>query len=207
MTVIEWKRYRLLSANEEMRRWLTIQANLGLTDNTIRAYGRALEDFLAFASRWGRVTASATREDIAAYVHDLAERPNERRARGAEGQSPAGLANATLQQRLTALRLYYDYLVEEGLRADNPVGRGRYTAGKGFGGQRRRGLIPRYRKLPWIPNEDQWQSIIAAAQGDGLRNRAMLAMAYDAALRREELCALATADVDLPTGCFRSGRR
>jgi len=69
--------------------------------------------------------------------------------------SGAGLANATLQQRLTAVRLFYDYLIEEGMRTDNPVGRGRYTPGKGFGGARDRGLIPRYRKLPWIPSDKQ----------------------------------------------------
>jgi integrase len=108
----------------------------------------------------------------------------------------AGLANATLQQRLTAVRLYYDYLMEEGLRADNPVGRGRYTPGKGFGGVRDRGLIPHYRKLPWIPTEEQWQHIVTAARSEPVRNRFMLALGYDAALRREELCALAVGDLD-----------
>ena len=49
------------------------------------------------------------------------------------------------------------YLVEEGQRASNPVGRGRYTAGKGFGGMRDQGLIPRFTKLPWIPTDDQWR--------------------------------------------------
>jgi len=31
--------------------------------------------------------------------------------------SGAGLANATLHQRITAVRLFYDYLMEEGLRS------------------------------------------------------------------------------------------
>jgi hypothetical protein len=44
-----------------------------------------------------------------------------------------GLSNATLQQRLTAVRLFFDFLIEEGQRADHPVGRGRYTPGKAFG--------------------------------------------------------------------------
>jgi site-specific recombinase XerD len=39
------------------------------------------------------------------------------------------LSNATIQQRLTAIRLVYDFLMEEGQRSDNPVGRGRYTPG------------------------------------------------------------------------------
>jgi integrase/recombinase XerD len=38
--------------------------------------------------------------------------------------SGAGLANATMQLKLTAVRLYYDYLTEIDVRHDNPVGRG-----------------------------------------------------------------------------------
>jgi integrase/recombinase XerD len=110
--------------------------------------------------------------------------------------SGAGLANATLQQRITAIRLFYDYLIEEGLRSTNPVGRGRYTPGKGFGGARDRGLIPRFTKLPWIPNDEQWKTVLEAAHMETLRNRMMLALSYDSALRREELCGLETSDID-----------
>ena len=108
--------------------------------------------------------------------------------------SGAGPANATLQQRLVAVRLYYESLVEDGLRPDNPAGRGRYTPGRGFGGDR--GLLPRSQKLPWIPGDEQWQAVLAAARPAPIRNRLMLALAYDAALRREELCLLRTDDVD-----------
>ena len=45
--------------------------------------------------------------------------------------SGAGLANATIQQRLVPVRLFYDFLMEEGLRESNPVGRGRYTPAAG----------------------------------------------------------------------------
>ena len=44
--------------------------------------------------------------------------------------SGVGLANATLQQRLVPVRLFYDFLVEEGVRESNPVGRGRYASGR-----------------------------------------------------------------------------
>ena len=43
--------------------------------------------------------------------------------------SEAGLSNATLQQRLVSVRLFYEFLVEEGVRASKPVGRGAYTPG------------------------------------------------------------------------------
>jgi integrase/recombinase XerD len=196
MSDIRWEHYPVLAQSPQARTWLTIQANLGLALNTIEAYGRALEDFLVFSSRRAVSPEVANREHISLYVHDLTSRPNPRGTKVRVLDSGAGLANATLQQRLTAIRLYYDYLMEEGVRSDNPVGRGRYTPGKGFGGQRDRGLLPRYRKLPWIPNDEQWSAILETARDEPLRNRLMLAFAYDAALRREELCALETADID-----------
>jgi hypothetical protein len=42
-----------------------------------------------------------------------------------------GLANVTVQQRLVAVRLFYDYLIEEGLRETNPVGRDATRPGAG----------------------------------------------------------------------------
>jgi len=50
--------------------------------------------------------------------------------------------------------------------------------------------------LPWLPDEEQWRAVLAAARPEPMRNRVMLAMSYDAALRREELCSLAVADID-----------
>jgi site-specific recombinase XerD len=186
----------LVAEAPNARIWLTFQAKLGLAPNTIEAYGRALGDYLMFIDRHGVAADDAQRVDIAEYVRDLLHRPSPRGRKVRVLDSGAGLANATLQQRLTAVRLFYDYLVEEGLRTDNPVGRGRYTPGKGFAGARDRGLIPRYHKLPWIPGDEQWHSLLEVARQESLRNRLMLALAYDAALRREELCSLQTGDID-----------
>jgi site-specific recombinase XerD len=175
---------------------LVMQANLGLAKNTLEAYARALEEYLQFNLHCSVAINEASRAHIALYVHDLAHRRGKRGVNGRSMDSGPGLANATLQQKLTALRLYYDYLMEEGYRETNPIGRGRYTPGKGFGGTRERGLIPRFRKLPWIPTDELWQRILEVARIESLRNRVMLALAYDAALRREELCTLATGDID-----------
>ncbi len=196
MSHIQWERYPSVAGLLQARTWLQIQHDLGLAQNTVEAYGRALEDFLAFSIRDGFSPESATREHIARYVRDLSSRANPRGAKVLALDTGYGLANATLQQRLTAVRLFYDYLTEEGLRETNPVGRGRYTPGKQFGGMRSKGLIPRYTKLPWIPDEEQWQSILEATKCEPLRNRIMLALEYDAALRREELCLLEIRDID-----------
>ena len=192
MTSIKWSNYPLLAQSTNATIWLQIQADLRLAQNTVDAYGRALEDFFRICRHLAVSPEHAKREHIAAYVQELSQRQLAHRK---DHQSPIGLANATLQQRLTAVRLFFDHLVEEDIRRDNPVGRGRYVAGKGFGTSER-GLIPRYRKLPWIPNDDEWCLILVAAQAEPLRNRLMLAFSYDAALRREELCSLTTADID-----------
>ncbi|MFF3159540.1 tyrosine-type recombinase/integrase [Streptomyces sp. NPDC057910] len=86
--------------------------------------------------------------------------------------------------------------MEDGQRDSNPVGRGRSTPGRRHRGGHERGLVPRLTKLPWIPTEQQWLDILAVAAAEPVRNRVMLALAYDAALRREELCSLRTDDLD-----------
>lgn len=196
MNDLFWNRYPLLAQSRHGCAWLTIQRNLGLAQSTLDAYARALEDYLTFSQGRNGSIETATKEHIALYVHDLTSRKNPRGGNIRRLDSGAGLANATLQQRLTAVRLFYDYLMEEGLRQDNPVGRGRYTPGKGFAGHRDRGLIPRYRKLPWIPDEQQWQQILDAMREEPIRNRFMFSLSYDAALRREEVCSLQTGDLD-----------
>jgi integrase/recombinase XerD len=174
-------------------RWLELQRDLGRSPRTIEAYARSLVDYLGFCDRHGVDAVGAGRAEIARYVRDLRERPGRRGANVIAISSGAGLSTATLQLRVTVVRLFYDFLVEERVRDRNPVGRG-YRQRDGSSG--RRGLVPRVSSLPWIPTDAQWRAVLEVAAGEPLRNRLMLALAYDAALRREELCLLGTDDLD-----------
>jgi integrase/recombinase XerD len=196
MTAIRWERYPQVVALPCACTWLTIQGNLGLASATIDAYGRALQDYLTFCRAHHIRPQAATRAHIAAYVNDLTQRPHRSGSTVVDLASGGGLANTTIQQRLVAVRLFYDYLVEEAERESNPVGRGHYTTGRGFGGKRAKGLIPRFTKLPWIPTDEQWQRLLTVARDESIRNRMMLSLAYDAGLRREELCTLRSDDLD-----------
>ncbi len=189
--MVNWGRFARVAKHPEVCRWLQIQEYLGLAPNTVEAYGRAMEDYLRVCESNTVDPHIATREHIALFVQDMRKRE---RATGANG-----LANSTIQQRLTGVRLFYDFLVEEGLRTHNPVGRGSYTPGRAQVSQR--GLVPREKRLPWIPTSEQWQAILEVVRSEPIRNRTMLALAYDAALRREELCALETGDID-PAHCL-----
>jgi integrase/recombinase XerD len=176
--------------------WLRMRADLGMAPRTLDAYARGLSEYLAFCASISAEPVSAGREHVARFVRHLTGRPSQHRGANSSSSGRPCLSNATVQQRLTAVRLFYDYLVEEGLRDSNPVGRGRYAPGARAGGTHRRGLVPRQVRLPWIPDETDWRAILAAAQQEPIRNRTMLALGYDAGLRREELCRLRTDDLD-----------
>jgi site-specific recombinase XerD len=203
MSALRWEKYASVADHAQARGWLEMQANLGLAPNTVDAYGRALEDYLGFSAAAGVDAAGASREHVARWVNALCQRPSAARASVEDRARPVGLSNATIQQRLTAVRLFYDHLMLEGVRDQNPVGRGTYTPARAFGfhggqhEQRVRGLVRRFETLPWIPTDDEWRIVVAVMRGESLRNRTMFALSYDAALRREELCGLEIRDVDV----------
>jgi integrase len=189
------EKWPVLGRHEQAAVWLQIWTDLGRAPRTIDAYARGMAEYLLMCEREDVDPVTANRAHIAVYVRELTSRPRHRGANVVTIDSGAGLANATIQQRLVPVRLFYDFLMEEGLRESNPVGRGRYTPGRVAGGSQR-GLVPRLVKLPWIPGERQWLGLLEEFRHEPVRNRLMLALAYDAALRREELCSLRTDDVD-----------
>lgn len=115
---VPWERYPLVAENVHSRAWLTWQCNRGLAANTLEAYGRGLERHLRFLAGKGLTIEQATRLEISAYIRDLfipiSAAINLRRTGGDL------LANATIQQRVTVIRLFYDYLGEESVRERNP---------------------------------------------------------------------------------------
>lgn len=200
MDTSTWERYPLVALDRSAREWLDIQVKLGLATTTIHAYGHALNDFLAFCQSQRINVAEAKKVDIAAYIDDMTRRSNPKGENIRYAHSGVGLANATMQQRLTVVRLFYDYLLETDCRTDqrNPVGRGRFTPGKAFAGKRDRGILHRFTLQPWIPGDDEWDRILHAARQEPVRNQLMLLLAYDGALRRSEVVALEMRDIALP---------
>jgi integrase/recombinase XerD len=88
MAEIEWSRYPLVAASPHAQTWLTIRANLQLARNTIVAYGRALEEYLAFSQHHLVVADLAGREHISRYVRHLADGPT-RAAPACASSTPA----------------------------------------------------------------------------------------------------------------------
>lgn len=167
--------------------WLKILGNLGRAPATLDAYGRGLAHYLSHCEGSGIEPQSASFEQVTLYIRQLLPGNDQT------------VANSTLHQRLTAIRLWYDHLVYQGLCEQNPVPRGQHAQRfqipehSGFV----RGLIPRLIKLPNIPTDEEWQHFLGIAAKSSIRDRLMLSLAYCGALRRAELVALRVEDLDV----------
>jgi site-specific recombinase XerD len=185
MITVCWERYPLVGRHPEARRWLQFTANIGRAWNTVDAYGRAVDDHLAFCLTIGAAPETARPDVVAAWIGDMHQRPNP--------NGGVGLANSTIQVRIVGVRSFYDFLVEEEIRERNPVRRGQSSR---RGARPKQGLVRRVEKAPWIPNEHAWDRILRACEAEPVRNRLMMTFAYDGALRREELVSLEPGDLE-----------
>ena len=105
---IQWSRIPIVAELAEARAWMTFQACRGLAWNTLDAYGRNLEHYLRSLQLTGVQPWDIKQNQVAAYLHKLL-------AISSKSETESRLANATIQQHLTTLRLFYDYLLEEEL--------------------------------------------------------------------------------------------
>lgn len=133
-----------------------LSAERGARANTLDAYARDLED--ARAQVKGAL-AQASADTIETYVAGLARR---------------GLSPATARRRISALRQFFHFLLQENLRGDDPTAR--LDAPK------------RARALPKTLSVDEIERLIAAAEN--ARDKAIIELLYGAGLRVSELVSL-----------------
>ena len=114
------EKWPVLARHERAAEWLRIWADLGRAPRTIDAYARGLAEYLEVCERDGIDPLAATRAQVGVFIRELTSRPGRRGPNVVALDSGAGLSNATLQQRLVPVRLFYDFLMEEGLRESQP---------------------------------------------------------------------------------------
>ena len=150
----------------------------GLAANTLAAYDRDLDGYLEFlAERGRRAPAQVTRDDVRDYL--AAEHDKERAA-------------STRARRLSSIRNFHRFLVQEDLAAESPV--------EGWKGPRR------IRRLPGVLRVPEIERLLAAPDPTtalGLRDRALLELAYAAGLRVSELCDLRLEALDTSSALVR----
>jgi site-specific recombinase XerD len=184
-----------------MRAFIEQLAKERKSPSTIENYSRDLNDFLsAFESTPFSKLLEADESQIGNYVDWLWKR-NAQRGSGHKADrsqityvTGSKLAPATIKRRLSALRSFYQWSIRLRYRRDsiNPVR-------KGVLGEER-GLVPFSPSDPWIPDERQWKAILRYVLTElSIRNQAMVLLAHDGALRREEVVLLRVDDIDWRT--------
>lgn len=140
-------------------------AERGAAVNTLAAYRRDLEDFAAHARNRGRAVSSASTEDLRAYL---------------AGLDASGLSARTQARRLSALRQFHRFLLDEGIRGDDPTA---ILDSPKLG-----------RPLPKVLTEGEVKRLIDAASArggfEGTRLVALLELIYGTGLRVSELVGL-----------------
>ncbi len=164
--------------------WLDhLLAQRGLSPRTVEASGRDVEKFFLCAAEAAEETGDdagacfPSGRDLLLYLAWMRGRRNTGR---------------TLARRLSSLRAFFAYGMEEGVLAANPAA-----------------LVENPRLPPHLPevlSREEMERLLALPDMDtrnGRRERCMLELLYAAGLRVSELCDLTVADLDLQSGLVR----
>lgn len=167
-----------MSTSLSIDRYLdTLYLERGLSELTLTAYRRDLESASEWAARHHLALHNLSTEDVNAYVATLFS----------EGRKAS-----TAQRTLSALKGYFQWVVRNHGRDEDPMQRlRRPTAVRG---------------LPKILTESDVERLLNApdlATAIGCRDRTMLEVLYATGLRVTELCTLERAQVSLEVGAIR----
>jgi len=202
---IRWDLYPRVGVVPAAHAFVIRLGRLSRRPKTVDAYARNVERFLAwFEEAPAKSWLEADEGDLLAYLDDLRHGRVPGISAGLKRALPQNvvrlsgsrIAEATVAQHVVALRQFYEYLIRARLRSDpiNPVVRG---SGRRTGDTVQRGFIRRRGRLPWVAPAEIWERIVLyVITRESSRNRAMVLVAYDGALRREELVCLRFDDYD-----------
>jgi integrase/recombinase XerD len=150
----------------------------GLARHTLDAYGQDLQGYVAFLTTRGVHDPARASTQV---VHDFLAQ------QAARGHSPA-----TRARRMSALRGFHRFLVQEGSADDSPL--------EGWRGPRRT------RHLPGVLQIAEIERLMAAPDRTtalGQRDAALLELVYAAGLRASEACELPIEALDAHAGLVR----
>ncbi|MBR4809343.1 MAG: tyrosine recombinase XerD [Bacteroidales bacterium] len=144
-----------------------------LSPNTVASYSAEVSSFLEYL---GADPSACTSDDVSAYLAGRA----------------GSLSKRSQAHALSALRCYFDYLILEGERKDNPCDR--VDAPK----------LGRY--LPEVLSVEEVTAILEGVplgSATGVRDRAILEVLYGCGLRVSEACGLRLSAIDADRGFVR----
>jgi integrase/recombinase XerC len=157
------------------------------------AWTKAFIKHLRTERRLSALTASSYERDLAALVaycdaHTLADWKSldaQHVRVFAARQHARGLSPRSIQRQISAIRTFLRYLIREGALTSNPALEARAPKAA--------------KRLPHTLDADQMTKLLdfRAAEGIGVRDKAMMELLYSSGLRLKELISLDLTDLDL----------
>ena len=163
---------------ERYGRYLTGQRSL--SDNTRRIYLDDLHTFLGYCRPKGLGLSDMNRQMLRGYVAYLATEGR------TDGDRPKGYARVSIVRKLTALRTFYNFLVQEGWFEYTPV-----PSTRSF-------PVKVEKQLPIFLGKKEATRLLAAPDDNtpiGLRDRAILEILYACGVRLAEIEGMNLGDV------------
>ena len=152
----------------------------GLSENTRRIYLDDLHTFLGYCRQAGAGLEAMNRQFLRGYVAHLAT------VGRTDGARPKGYARVSIVRKLTALRAFYNFLVQEGWFKATPV-----PSPRSF-------PVKVEKPLPSFLNKNEAVRLLAAPETDtpaGLRDRAILEVLYSCGVRLAEIQGMNLGDI------------
>ena len=157
-----------------------LRGQRGLAENTVRIYLSDLSSFRDYLAREGLSLTDMDRQFLRGYLAWLVTEA---------GRGAGGYARVSVARKLTVLRTFYRFLVQEGLFGSTPV-----PSGRSF-------RIKVQKPLPGFLSKREVERLLEAPDDTtplGARDRAILEVLYSCGIRLAELQGLDLENVDLP---------
>lgn len=149
----------------------------GLSENTIEAYTRDLERFLAFLKDKSLELKDINETKVFLYIVEIRKE---------------GLSGSSLARHLSSLRGFFTFALEEEALDEDPA---RFLENPKI-----------IRDLPVVLSQSEMQDLLEVPDTStklGFRNRAMLELMYAAGLRVSEVCSIRPLDFDSQTNLVK----
>ena len=159
---------------------LYLTGQRALSDNTRRIYLDDLHTFLDFCRKKGYGLHDMDRQLLRGYVAYLAT------VGRSDGPRPVGYARVSIVRKLTALRTFYNFLVQEGWFTSTPV-----PSARSF-------PVKVEKPLPSFLGRQEASRLLASPEDHsptGLRDRAILEVLYACGVRLAEIQGMNVGDV------------
>lgn len=161
-----------------------LRGQRGVSENTVRVYMADMASFRGYLSEQGLGVSGMDRAMLRGYLAWLATT-----ARAGSRTGASGYARVSIARKLTVLRSFYGYLVQEGLFRSTPV-----PSGRSF-------RLKVQKALPTFLGKRETERLLDAPVDTtplGIRDSAILEVLYACGVRLAEIQGLNVADVELP---------